>query len=777
MKSFDRLREQALEEKLKASDPTGKWISDFVHSDNPKFAGKSKKERIRMALGASYAAKRNEEVDSTDIHERVTMGPDGKPLPTKFSGNTTDSRSPDEEKAHQEAKKDVEDTLRAREADIEKRNTEMRKQGQTREFKLGESAWGKDKMANLKAAHDRHSEKAIAANKAGDDQAAKVHQSKMNMLKTQMNKLRKEEVEQIDELKTSTLIRYGTKATQSANKLNDNPAKRDKREYGINRSIQKVKQRYAKEDVERIDEAKHRVQVTVSEPDHPMVTKRKEHQQKFIRVSGDKENAVTKAQQHYKKQGYKVHGAEYVSSVNEDVVAEESGMIRKVTPVSVIDGPGGYEEAQKRIKDNETSSVKRQELPGSNTPPIENRSRRAEKPKVNTNEQIVREGKIKVNFKMPSEHLSDKLARRQSELRKKSGLPDPAHYKNVSAQKKKELGEGSIEQSGPNDLTGTWSSKTKKGQPDVPPPVPNDPIDKNAKDTTTIKTGLGDLNKVFDQIDKENAAKNAKKKSVKEDADIKVRPRIPGPGTEKQEQGSKKLPSMYDVERANKKEIEGQFNKSGYESPYDKDTRAKDKGSKVVNTLADFESVSFSVFRNKLAEAKKMKGEDPCWDDYKMIGTKMKNGKQVPNCVPKEETEIEGISIQEEDDYPHSGVGVSRDMGMAQTMARMKAQTSLMRSKHGDNYTDQKMIDHDEKTEFAPGDKPGTYRATVRIRERVPAVKEELRIDEAKPGLYANIHAKRKRIEKGSGERMRKPGTKGAPTAQAFKDAAKTAKK
>ena len=44
-------------------------------------------------------------------------------------------------------------------------------------------------------------------------------------------------------------------------------------------------------------------------------------------------------------------------------------------------------------------------------------------------------------------------------------------------------------------------------------------------------------------------------------------------------------------------------------------------------------------------------------------------------------------------------------------------------------------------------------------------------------GLYANIHANRKRIKKGSGETMRKPGTKGAPTAAAFKKAAKTAKK
>lgn len=46
----------------------------------------------------------------------------------------------------------------------------------------------------------------------------------------------------------------------------------------------------------------------------------------------------------------------------------------------------------------------------------------------------------------------------------------------------------------------------------------------------------------------------------------------------------------------------------------------------------------------------------------------------------------------------------------------------------------------------------------------------------AKKGLYANIHAKRKRIEAGSGEKMRSPGTKGAPSAKAFRESAKTAK-
>jgi len=47
----------------------------------------------------------------------------------------------------------------------------------------------------------------------------------------------------------------------------------------------------------------------------------------------------------------------------------------------------------------------------------------------------------------------------------------------------------------------------------------------------------------------------------------------------------------------------------------------------------------------------------------------------------------------------------------------------------------------------------------------------------AEGGLYANINAKRQRIAEGSGEKMRKPGSPGAPTAQAFKESAKTVKK
>jgi hypothetical protein len=53
----------------------------------------------------------------------------------------------------------------------------------------------------------------------------------------------------------------------------------------------------------------------------------------------------------------------------------------------------------------------------------------------------------------------------------------------------------------------------------------------------------------------------------------------------------------------------------------------------------------------------------------------------------------------------------------------------------------------------------------------------EVLIMATKPGLYANIAAKRERIAAGSGEKMRKPGAAGAPTAKDFKESAKTAKK
>ena len=66
-----------------------------------------------------------------------------------------------------------------------------------------------------------------------------------------------------------------------------------------------------------------------------------------------------------------------------------------------------------------------------------------------------------------------------------------------------------------------------------------------------------------------------------------------------------------------------------------------------VKTTAKVAQAAHKVLKNSyeyVDEAKKMKGEDPCWKNYEMVGTKKKNGKEVPNCVPKEEYDLQEVS-------------------------------------------------------------------------------------------------------------------------------------
>lgn len=71
----------------------------------------------------------------------------------------------------------------------------------------------------------------------------------------------------------------------------------------------------------------------------------------------------------------------------------------------------------------------------------------------------------------------------------------------------------------------------------------------------------------------------------------------------------------------------------------------------------------------------------------------------------------------------------------------------------------------------------GELAANPTPRRRPLLLVQETKEEIVAKGLYANINAKKKRIAAGSGEKMRKPGSKGAPSAKDFKDSAKTAKK
>ena len=103
-------------------------------------------------------------------------------------------------------------------------------------------------------------------------------------------------------------------------------------------SLHRAKSVLDNEVVSEAAQAKHRVAVTVSEKDHPMVSKRLEKQQKRVIVSADSENeAVTRAKKFYSKQGYHVHDAEYHSPITEGKKSPGIGwMIKKDPTIKAI---------------------------------------------------------------------------------------------------------------------------------------------------------------------------------------------------------------------------------------------------------------------------------------------------------------------------------------------------------------------------------------------------------------------------------------------------------
>lgn len=96
-----------IEEKLTAADPASKWISDFVASDNPKFEGKGKKERIKMALGAYYSATgKGKQAEELELIEAKKMEKDDE-YENDDMDDEEDDEMEDEEEDDKKKKKDM----------------------------------------------------------------------------------------------------------------------------------------------------------------------------------------------------------------------------------------------------------------------------------------------------------------------------------------------------------------------------------------------------------------------------------------------------------------------------------------------------------------------------------------------------------------------------------------------------------------------------------------------------------------------------------------------
>jgi hypothetical protein len=158
--------------------------------------------------------------------------------------------------------------------------------------------------------------------------------------------------------------------------------------------------------------------------------------------------------------------------------------------------------------------------------------------------------------------------------------------------------------------------------------------------------------------------------------------------------------------------------------------RMRKPGSKGAPTKQNFVDAAEETVKKtpheKFKAGLKKAGYDPDAGAKRLLDLIAKQKKERE----ERESKARDAGISEEGDYPHVGVGSSKNMQMARDIARMKATSSMMKSIHGDSFQDKPMPDYEEdKLDLKPDDK-GNYVATVRMRQKNPVVKEE-NIDES----------------------------------------------
>ena len=169
-----------------------------------------------------------------------------------------------------------------------------------------------------------------------------------------------------------------------------------------------------------------------------------------------------------------------------------------------------------------------------------------------------------------------------------------------------------------------------------------------------------------------------------------------------------------------------------------------------------------TVIEGSLKQARKNVGASTCWKGYKAKGTKMKNGRPVPNCVKEDETleHIDGTKTEIVDvvrapkmvaapkfsswkEEMHWEALKGKKLDVKETGVKNKVEinpsipTEEVQLEHHQKDEDGNVIEHGDGTPVS--------------------------VEEGKRGLWDNIHAKKKRMKRGSGEKKAKPGDKDYP--------------
>ena len=182
------VKEEDLSEVISKKAPAAEWIKDFISSDNPKFAGKSKDKRKQMALAAYYSKQRNEEVE---LDEKVVMN---KTTGETFGTADKPVVKPTAPAAAPAKPQSALERVRARMAASKTVKEGMNRQDRER------AANEQERRAAAIANNPRIAAEVERRRKAAEAAKAEV----------------KEEVEELDELSKATLTSYADKASESA---------------------------------------------------------------------------------------------------------------------------------------------------------------------------------------------------------------------------------------------------------------------------------------------------------------------------------------------------------------------------------------------------------------------------------------------------------------------------------------------------------------------------------------------------------------------------------
>ena len=504
-----------------------------------------------------------------------------------------------------------------------------------------------------------------------------------------------------------------------------------------------------KEEIKEETMETHRVMVTVSDPNHTMQTQRKTKIMKRVKIkANDKDHAIASAINHYKKAGYKVHDYEHLGRVHEEVEFVKAKYIEE--------GLGrGREDDEYHVPDPATThkithKVSHPNVEGgrehSRTVTISNSTKTTDQARKAARAHLEKQG-YKIHEQTVTEGAYEKAEenKRSADAAKKQGDMF-AHHLHMADH---------------HDNMAQWHGE--KGR-------------------------HGEADRHAEKSEKHHEEAMKLKESIELDEAIKIgsKVKVHAPGKDYHDQvghvgeirhgAFKGAAKTYTVDYADGKSV--QLNKKNVKLHTEEVELEEARGFSKPKGFVEIDKNEYNTHLTNRQEHEKkgITNHREVYTKHNVAGKITHSiehhaGGQVNHGIPEiaksVDYEKQQVKYYKQDKKANEDVAVNNVGGGNIAGTQGDAGKKAVMTKEPLKRKTFKQMSEECNCWKGYKRKPGTKPC-----EDDSCVKEESELDEG--GLWANIHAKRKRIKNGSGERMRKPGEKGAPTAADFKAASES---